>query len=121
MLLAAYNGTIVRLEEANRLTDDGKPDKAALYIVRAQRIVFELFSGIDLSHGEIPDNVKKIYLFILNALSLNDRDKIDASLSMLKELRDAISSIREESAELERGGVIPPLINQTHTISPLEG
>lgn len=109
MLLALYEGAIARLEEARSLLASGNAVGAAPALVRAQRIVAELLSGVDLSHGEVPSNFQRLYAFVLQAIASSEARQIDGALEVLRTLQEGLLEIRTEATQLERSGAIPPI------------
>ncbi len=104
MLIAGYDGTIQRLRKAVGHLRDGREDLAAPLLIRAQRLVTELYAGLDLQHGVIPQNVQKIYIFVLGAIGDGSIEDLDTSINSLETIRSALDSIRDEANQLERCG-----------------
>lgn len=109
MLLAAYDGTITRLEQALELIASEKVEKAQTLVVRAQRIVLELYAGIDVSHGEIPANMQRLYIYVLHCLNSGKAEEIESAIDVLKKIREGLREIRPKAIELERSGVVQPV------------
>lgn len=109
MLLALYEGAIARLEESRGLLVGGNMVAAAPSLVRAQRIVAELLSGVDLSHGEVPRNFQRLYAFVLQAIASGEVRQIEGALEVLRTLQEGLLEIRNEATQLERSGAIPPI------------
>lgn len=110
MLIAAFDGTISRLEKAATiLKTDSESTQAQLLLLRSQRLVCELYAGLNLSYGEIPKNMKQIYLFVLNSIGLGEKLQIEGAVQVLRIIREALGAIRVEANELEKqnlwGGV----------------
>lgn len=109
MLLALYDGAIARLEQAHGALARGDTREAAPLLLRTQRIVVELLGGIDLAYGEVPRNLQRLYLFVLQALAPASPTSIAGALKVLRTLRDGLQEVRSEAVELERSGTIPPV------------
>ena len=106
MLIAAFDGTIARLQRAAELlSKDPEDSDAQLLLIRCQRIVCELYAGLDLEHGQIPQNMQQIYLFVLSRIGIGDTLDIDAAINVLMPIREAFDAIRDEASSLERTGV----------------
>ena len=117
MLLAAYDGTIARLEQAvEYLNNNESSTKAQPLLVRAQRIVLELYAGLDLRQGEIPANMQRLYLFVLHCISVAEIDKVESAIQILSKIREGLRSIRLEAIALERNGVVHPVDHDLHMI-----
>src|SRR6478735_1642999 len=109
MLLAAFDGTIVRLEAAHDLIEKGEAFRAQPLLLTSQRLVLALYEGIDLRYGEIPANMQKLYLFVLSCIGVGEKLDLPAAIKILKTIRGGLSDIRDTANEMERSGAIPPV------------
>ena len=109
MLLAAFDGTISRLEQARELLERGEQFKAQPLLLRSQRIVLELYSGIDLNHGSIPENMQNLYVYVLSCIGMGPELDLPAALSVLQNIRSGLDSIRDRANEMERSGELAPV------------
>ena len=109
MLIAAFEGTLTRLKNASALLKQKEDIKAQLLLLRCQRLICELYAGINLDYGDIPKNMKSIYLFVLNRIGLGDKLEIEAAIHVLSTIHEALVAIRPQAIEMERnnawGGV----------------
>lgn len=121
MLLAAFDGVIQRLKDAEKLVAANDLWKAQPLLLRAQRIVLELYSGLDLRHGDVPDNMGKLYLFVLHHIGMGDSLNIPAALEVLGIIRDGLGDVRETANELEHRGQVPHVPYQTHVLQDVAG
>lgn len=121
MLLAAFDGVIERLKSAQEFIAANENWKAQPLLLRAQRIVLELYSGLDLRHGDIPNNMSKLYLFVLNCIGMGKSLNVSAALDVLSIVRDGLSGIRENANELEHRGQVPHAPCQTHILQDVAG
>ena len=87
VLLALYDGAISRLESARDAMARRDPSAAAPALLRAQRIVLELLAGLDLSYGEVPQNLQRLYTFVLRSIGAGSSDQLTAGLAVLHTLR----------------------------------
>ncbi len=117
MLLAAYDGTIARIEQAMALVKNNEANAASPLLVRALRIILELYAGIDLRHGEIPENVQKLYIYTMHRISLGDDENLQSALDVLNSLREGLRSIREEAVELEQKGELHSVDHDVHQLT----
>ena len=117
LLLAAFDGSIERLEKANELLQEDDMDAALPILVRVQNITMQLLSGLDMSQGEIPKNMQVVYIHVLRCIGLGDDYNLDAAIEMLTNVREGLRSIRDEAAELEHSGAILPVAKTASTIS----
>lgn len=108
LLLALYDGAISRLETARDALLRQDQAAVAPALLRAQRILVELLAGLDLSYGEVPQNLHRLYTFVLRSIAAGSGDEINAGLGVLCTLREGLLEIRSEAVALERSGTIPP-------------
>ena len=98
LVLMVYDAAIGSVKHAiacNKRNDELKRNRS---ISRAQFIINELNNSLNMQHGkEIADSLRKLYYFLnrtLNeALSENDEKKLEDSLSILLNLKDAWEEI----------------------------
>ncbi len=109
MLLAAFDGTISRIERAQVLLEQNEPLQAQPLLLRAQQIVLALYEGIDLRYGQIPENMQKLYLFVLNCIGMGPKLDLPAALSVLRMIRGGLDDIRDSASEMERRGELSPV------------
>lgn len=121
MLLAAFDGVIQRLRDAQDLLAKDQHVKAQALLLRAQRIVLELYSGLDLRHGEVPENMRKLYLFVLHCIGFGETLNLSAALDVLGIIRDGLEHIREAADELERRGEVPHAPSERLVLSSTRG
>ena len=76
-------------------------------LLRAQRIVLELLAGLDLSYGDIPRGLQRLYAFVLESISAGSVKRVTGAIEVLSTLRDALREIRPEAVSFERSGTIP--------------
>ncbi len=106
MLIAAFDGTIARLKRAADLLQKNAEDmEAQALLIRCQRIVCELYAGLNLEHGEIPKNMQQLYLFVLSRIGLGDKLEIDAAINVLMTIREGLGAVRQDAMELEKSGM----------------
>ncbi len=121
MLLAAFDGVMQRLRTAQELIAANELWKAQPLLLRAQRIVLELYSGLDLRHGEVPDNMGKLYLFVLHCIGMGKSLNVPAALDVLGIVRDGLNDVRDRANDLEHRGQIPHAPHQTHVLQDVAG
>ncbi len=113
MLLALYDGAIDRIAQARQLLADGKRLEAERLLLRAERIVVELMAGLAVDGSELTKNLRKLYLFVLDALTQENDLQLQGAERVLRTLRDAWAQIAPEAIQLERNGQIPPATDIT--------
>jgi len=111
MLLAAFDGIMSRLERAKALLDEGDAMKAQPLLLRSQQIVLALYEGIDLRYGQIPENMQKLYLYVLTCIGLGSTLDLPAALKILQMIRGGLESIRGSASEMERRGELSPVVD----------
>lgn len=109
MLLAAFDGIISRLEQAQNLVDQNEPLKAQPLLLRSQQIILALYEGLDVRYGQIPENMQKLYLFVLTCIGMGPKLDVPAALNILAKIRDGLESIRTSASEMERRGELSPV------------
>ena len=109
MLLAAFDGTISRLEQARELLARGEQFQAQPLLLRSQRIVLELYSGIDLSHGSIPENMQNLYLYVLSCIGMGPELELASAIDVLTNIRGGLDSVRDQANLMERSGELSPV------------
>lgn len=121
MLVAAFDGTITRLKHAQEFLAHGKAQQAGPLLLRSQRIVLELYSGLDLRHGEVPENMRRLYLYVLGCIGMGTELDVPAALDVLGIIRNGLESIRGAAGELERRGAVPPMPQHTQLLKHVVG
>lgn len=112
MLLAAFDGTISRLETALQLIEQNEQERAQPLLLAAQRLVLALYEGIDLRHGEIPANMQKLYLFVLGCIGVGASLDLPAAIKILKTIQSGLQDIKQTAVEMERRGDVQPVTEQ---------
>lgn len=109
MLLAAFEGTLSRLETAQKLIEQNEFERAQPLLFTSQRLVLALYEGIDLRYGEIPANMQKLYLFVLGCIGVGEKLDLPAAIKVLKIIQGGLQDIRETANEMERNGQLSPV------------
>jgi flagellar secretion chaperone FliS len=110
MLLALFDRSIDRLEQARETLLSGNRLKAQNLLLRAQGLVMGLASGVD-PNAPIASKLLPLYKYIVHAIGLVDVEKTADSIRLLSTVREGFRAIRAEAIDLERNGVIPPVSN----------
>ena len=109
MLITLYQRllqSVDEMQDALEASDDARLNSAQL---NASRYIVALLDGIDPNQGEVAVNVQRLCHFALTQISEQSVDGLNAARSVLQPLCDSFCSIRDEAAELEMNGEIPPL------------
>ncbi len=111
IIVMVYDAVIASLKEA--IETHGRNDmvKRNQYISRAQFIILELNSALDMQRGEeIAENLRKIYHFLNRHLGdfLNDNDirKVRESLKILESIRESWKAIEKENETGSQGAAV---------------
>ena len=106
MLLELYNSAISALQQAGEALDAGDDLRATRELANAQRLVGGIASGLNRDAGELPQNIERLCLFVVEQIARRDPQ---AALRVLTPLRDGFATIRERAVALEREGEIPEI------------
>src|SRR5262245_331528 len=90
MLLALYDGAITRLEQACEAVARRDAQAATPLRLRAQRIVAELIAGLDLSYGDVPQNLHRLYAFVLRCIDGGTVKQLSGAVAVLQTLREGL-------------------------------
>ena len=118
LIVLLFNGAIQRAEEARRLILAETMDVGGVHnnLVRAQDIVGELRGALDLSMGEIAENLDRSYEYFHHLLVRANVEKdaalIEECVELMTVLRDTWEEVFQQVAEDE---ALPP---QKPTINP---
>ena len=110
-----FNGAIQRAEEAKRHLGKGDGAKVHNNLIRAQEIIAELRSALNMKTGEIAQNLDRIYEYFQHLLvtaNIRKQDApIDECVALMTRMRDtwkeAFDTIQRDEASLT-----PPKTNQ---------
>ncbi|MEQ9094319.1 MAG: flagellar export chaperone FliS [Miltoncostaeaceae bacterium] len=97
LVVMLYDGFLRFAAQAKAAFERGDTGEAGLRLTRAQDIVTELRVSLDMTRGEIPENLAAIYEYVTERLTAarigRDTGAIDESVRHMRELRDAWVSI----------------------------
>jgi len=116
MLLAAFQGILTRLDRAQQLLDEGETLKAQPLLLRSQQIVLALYEGTDVRYGEIPENMQRLYLFVLTCIGMGPSLDLPAAKRILGKILEGLEGIRGEASELERRGDVPGVSDESRVL-----
>ncbi|MCK5172616.1 MAG: flagellar export chaperone FliS [Planctomycetes bacterium] len=94
LVVMLYDGAIKYLRQANRAIQIGDAETKGLYITKAQNIINELNSALDMqAGGEITKNLRALYNFMSRQLGQanikHDERLINEIITILEELNYA--------------------------------
>ncbi len=114
LIVMLFNGAIKRAEEAKRQMEKGKNEAVHNNLIRAQEIIAELRSSLDMKHGEVAKNLDRLYEYFQHLLiTANIRKKeapIDECVALMIGLRDTWQEAFRQVAEQQPAEA--PRINQ---------
>jgi len=103
LVVMLYDGAIRFLRQSAEAMRVGSREQSRNRMRRAEAIIDELNTTLDMSYGDIPARLRSIYLFckrqLIQANVESDPDKIDVVVKLLAELREAWDQV-SGSAEL---------------------
>jgi flagellar secretion chaperone FliS len=93
LVVMLFNGAIQRAEEARRQVDKGSNEGVHNNLIRAQDIIAELRSSLDMKAGTIAANLDRIYEYIQHLLVKanirKDADPIAEAIEHMTAMRDS--------------------------------
>ena len=93
LIVMLYDGAIRFLNQSVAAMRAGSRDKAREKMRRAEAIVDELNLSLDMSHGEIPQSLREIYLFCKRQLHTANVEgepaRIESVTRLLADLRES--------------------------------
>jgi flagellar protein FliS len=107
LVLMLYNAAKLRVRQARTSMAAGDKAGAAVQLQKAQEIVGELMSSLDMHAGEVADNLFRIYEFLSHRLIAarigNRPGDLDIVLEVLGTLEDAWARIGPGGGRLTEG------------------
>jgi flagellar secretion chaperone FliS len=105
LIVMLFNGAIQRAEEAKRQLEKGRVQNVHNNLIRAQDIVAELRSALNMSAGEIARSLDRIYEYFQHLLIManirKDTAPIDECIRMMISMRDTWQELFESVAKEE--------------------
>jgi flagellar biosynthetic protein FliS len=105
MLLALFDGALMRLTKAGMALSNGDVPVATPYLAKAQLIVSELAAGVRVDVDEqMGQNMLRLYEYVVHELKTPRPQNVENAKKILLILREGFETIREEANQLERSG-----------------
>ncbi len=99
LVVMLYDGAIRFLKQGQDAMQRGDREKQNHYLVRAQRIIAELTSSLDVeAGGEIAVNLMALYQFMHEQLVLAN---LEDDLQKVQKVREMLESLREAWVQVE--------------------
>jgi flagellar protein FliS len=99
LIVMLYDGAVRFLRQSAAALRAGRREQARDRMRRAEDIIDELNWSLDMSYGEVPENLRLIYLFskrqLVKANLEADPNRIEAVGRLLSELRASWARIAE--------------------------
>jgi len=93
LVLLLYDGAIKFMRISTKAVDDNNIPDAHNNIMKAQNIIYELMSTLNMDAGEISKNLMRLYDFMIwqlvEANKEKDKEKIESVIKLMTSLRDA--------------------------------
>ncbi len=100
-----YDGAIYFIEDAKEKMSAKKYTDATISNIRAQNIISELKSSLNMDYGDLPERLNALYSYFLKKLiSANMERKIEFLEEVLKHLAELRNSWNELLEKEEGGG-----------------
>ena len=109
LVLLLYDGAIKFMRVAVKAIDDNNIQDAHNNIMKAQNIIYELMSTLNMEVGDISRNLMRLYDFmiwqLIEANKEKSQEKIGTVIKLMSSLRDAWKDVvqkEEGSAKIEQ-------------------
>lgn len=109
MVLALYDEAISRIGQALEALDRSEPVVSRQHCLRILQVIACLRSGVDADAGSLPQDILRLYNFIDRCITGGTREDLEVARKIITPIRDSFQEIRDNVAELEQIGEIPPL------------
>jgi flagellar protein FliS len=97
LIVMLYDGGIRFIRQAAAGLGEGRRDVARERLRRAEAIIDELNDALDMSHGELPERLRSIYLFsrrhLRESLLADDPQGFETIAGLLGELRESWANL----------------------------
>ena len=105
MLLALYT----RAEQLLVVMQSAAENELPVLKVKLSKVLMGIRQGLDFQYGELPQNIERLCAFIQQQVWEGDAQQWDACQRILGTVREGFEGIRDQAADLERAGEIPPV------------
>lgn len=109
MVVALYDEAIKRIDQALEAIERSDLIASRQHGLRILQLIACLRSGVDAQAGNLPQDILRLYNFIDRCVAEGTREHLQYARQVIVPLRDSFQEIRDNVAELERAGEIPPL------------
>ena len=109
MLLALYDRAISTVRSAQRASQSNDSQGLANQMIEANKYILALHSGLDTEGDEVAANIARLLNFVMLRL---EEQNFEEAIHFLEKLHATFDQVRDQAADLEKAGKIPPLNNQ---------
>ena len=107
LVLLLYDGAIKFMRVSTKAVDDNNIPEAHNNIMKAQNIIYELMSTLNMEAGEISKNLMRLYDFMIwqlvEANKSKDKEKIESVIKLMSSLREAWKDVvQKEEGSLKQ-------------------
>jgi flagellar protein FliS len=103
LVVMLYDGAIRFLRQSAEAMRAGQREHSRQKMGRAEQVIDELNYSLDMSYGDVPQNLRSIYLFakrqLIRANLDRDADRIDTVSRMLADLRESWMTVAQRAEE----------------------
>ncbi|WP_022850052.1 flagellar export chaperone FliS [Limisalsivibrio acetivorans] len=109
LVLLLYDGAIKFMKLAIIAVNEENVPEAHNNIMKAENIIYELMSTLNMDAGEISDNLMRLYDFmiwqLIEANKTKDKQKIESVIELMASLREAWKEVvKQEEGSGEQSG-----------------
>lgn len=106
LVVMLFNGAIQRAEEARRQIEKQNIEGVHNHLIRAQEIIAELRSALDMKAGEVARNLDRIYEYFQHLLiKANIRKEVDPLVECIEHMTTMRDTWQEAFAKAEKEGL----------------
>lgn len=125
LIVMLFNGAIKRAEEARRQLQQGNNQGVHNNLIRAQDIVAELRGALNMSAGEIAENLDRIYEYfqhlLIQANIKKSPDPIEQCVLLMTQIRDTWQELFDTVAREAKSTPAPTVNQHGNTLLNLQG
>lgn len=125
LVVMLFNGAIKRAEEAKRQLDRGRYEGVHNNLIRAQEIIAELRSALNMKVGTIATNLDRIYEYFQHLLIQANVKKnvqhIDECVALMTTMRDTWQEAFDKVQREEDTASVPRLNSHGAAVLNLQG
>lgn len=125
LVVMLFNGAIQRAEEAQRQLESGRVEGVHNNLIRAQDIIAELRSALNMKAGEIARNLDRIYEYfqhlLIKANIRKETAPIQECIELMASMRDTWREVFEKSEREKPISQVPKVNPHGSSIMNIQG